>query len=182
MKLKKVFPIIAMLLIVFLAGCKKDKDDAPGVLPTVTSTVPINNATDIALNTAVTATFSVGMDPSTINATTFTLKEGSTAVSGAVTYAGTKATFTPAANLAANLIYTATITTGAKNKAGDALASNYTWSFTTTTGGIADVTKPTSISTDPGTTATGVALNKVIAFTFSEPMDCLLYTSPSPRD
>src|SRR5450759_862216 len=177
MKLRKIFPIVAILLIVFLAGCKKKCDECPGVRPTVTSTVPINNATDIALNTAVTATFSVGMDPSTINATTFTLKEGSTAVSGAVTYTGTTATFTPAANLVANTTYTATITTGAKNTAGDALASNYPFSFTTATGGIADVTKPTSISTDPGTTATGVALNKVIAFTFSEPMDPSTITS-----
>src|SRR5450759_1743111 len=162
MKLKKVFPIIAMLLIVFLAGCKKD--NPPGVPPTVTSTVPVKNATGIAVNSNISAIFSVAMNPSTINATTFTLKQGSTAVSGAVTYAGTTATFTPAANLDANLIYTAAITTGAKNTAGDALASNYTFSFTT--GGVA----PTSISTDPATTATGVALNKVIAFTFSKPM------------
>src|SRR5665647_2149994 len=162
MKLKKVFPIIAMLLIVFLAGCKKDN---PGVPPTVTSTVPINNVTGIAVNSNISAIFSVAMTPSTINATTFTLKQGSTAVPGAVTYTGTTATFTPAANLDANLIYNAAITTGAKNTAGDALASNYTFSFTT--GG----TNPTSISTDPGTAATGVALNKVIAFTFSKPMD-----------
>src|SRR5450756_2195086 len=150
------------LLIVFLAGCKKD--NPPGVPPTVTSTVPIKNATGIAINSNILAIFSVAMDPSTINATTFTLKQGSTAVSGAVTYTGTTATFTPAANLDANLIYTAAITTGAKNTAGDALAGNYTFSFTT--GG----TNPTSISTDPGTAATGVALNKVISFTFSKPM------------
>src|SRR5450759_74756 len=173
MNLRKVFPIIAMLLIVFLAGCKKD--NPPGVPPTVTSTVPINNATGTAVNSNISAIFSVAMTTSTINATTFTLKQGSTAVPGAVTCAGTTATFTPAANLAINTTYTATITTGTKNTAGDALASNYTFSFTT--GTIADNTKPTSISTDPGTTATGVALNKVVAFTFSEPMDPSTITS-----
>src|SRR5450759_3731925 len=173
MKLKKVFPIIAMLLIVFLAGCKKD--NPPGVPPTVTSTVPINNATGIAVNSNILAMFSVAMDPSTITIANFTLKQGSAAVSGAVTYTGTTATFSPAANLAINTTYTATITTGAKNTAGDALASNYTFSFTT--GTIADNTKPTSISTDPATTATGVALNKVVAFTFSEPMDPSTITS-----
>src|SRR5450759_5733089 len=166
MNLRKVFPIIAMLLIVFLAGCKKD--NPPGVPPTVTSTVPVSNATGIAVNSNISAIFSVAMTTSTINATTFTLKQGSTAVPGAVTYTGTTATFKPTADLVANTNYTAAITTGAKNTAGDALASNFTWSFTT--GAIADVIKPTSISTDPGTTATGVALNKVIAFTFSEPM------------
>src|SRR5450759_1802981 len=166
MNLRKVFPIAAMLLIVFLAGCKKD--NPPGVPPTVTSTVPVSNATGIAVNSNISAIFSVAMTTSTINATTFTLKQGSTAVPGAVTYTGTTATFKPTADLVANTDYTAAITTGAKNTAGDALASNFTWSFTT--GAIADVTKPTSISTDPVTTATGVALNKVITFTFSEPM------------
>jgi len=168
MNLRKVFPIIAMLLIVFLAGCKKDK---PGVPPTVTSTVPINNVTGIAVNSNISATFSVAMTTSTINATTFTLKQGSTAVPGAVTYTGTTATFTPAADLAINTSYTATITTGAKNTAGDALASNFTWSFTTVTVcNCPDVTKPTVTLTDPVTAATGVELNKVITFTFSEPM------------
>src|SRR5450759_1903617 len=166
---KKVVPIIAILLIVFLAGCKKD--NPPGVPPTVTSTVPVNDASGIAFNSNISAIFSVAMNPATINATTFTLKQGTTPVTGVVTYSGTTATFTPAANLAANTTYTATITTGVKNTAGDALASNYTFSFTTVTVcNCPDVTKPTSISTDPGTTATGVALNKVVEFTFSEPM------------
>jgi Ice-binding-like/Bacterial Ig-like domain len=142
---------------------------APDVTPpTVTLFDPLNNATGVATSKAVVVTFSEAMNPSTINTTTFTLKQGTTAVPGAVTYTGVKATFTPAANLAPNLIYTATITTGATDVAGNALAANIVLTFTT--GAIADVIKPTSISTDPGTTATGVALNKVVAFTFSEPM------------
>src|SRR5450759_2341993 len=131
MKLRKIFPIVAILLIVFLAGCKKD--NPPGVPPTVTSTVPVNDASGIAFNSNISAIFSVAMNPATINATTFTLKQGTTPVTGVVTYSGTTATFTPAANLAANTTYTATITTGAKNTAGDALASNYPFSFTTVT-------------------------------------------------
>src|SRR6185503_11585571 len=41
------------------------------------------------------------------------------------------ATFTPASNLAPNTPYTATITTGAKDLAGNPLASGISWSFTT---------------------------------------------------
>jgi hypothetical protein len=51
-----------------------------------------------------------------------------------VNYSGTTATFTPGSNLAYATIYTATITggiAGVKDAAGNALASNYTWSFTT---------------------------------------------------
>ena len=139
--------------------------------PTVISTVPTNGATGVAFNTKVSATFSEVMDPSSINATTFTLKQGTTSIAGVVTYSGVTATFSPAANLAPNTLYTATITTGAKDLAGNALASNYVWSFTT--GSASDVTPPTVISTDPANGATGVVLDKKITATFSEAMDPL---------
>jgi hypothetical protein len=48
-----------------------------------------------------------------------------------VSYSGTTATFAPASNLAPSTLYTATITTGVKYIAGNALANNYVWSFTT---------------------------------------------------
>jgi hypothetical protein len=38
---------------------------------------------------------------------------------------------TPASNLDPNTTYTATLTTGARDLAGNALASNLVWSFTT---------------------------------------------------
>jgi len=99
--------------------------------PTVISTDPANAATDVALNKIITATFSEAMNPSTITTTTFTIKIGTTPVSGTVTYAGTGAIFTPAINLAVSTTYTATITTGAEDVAGNALASDYVWSFAT---------------------------------------------------
>ncbi len=53
------------------------------------------------------------------------------AVAGTVTYVATTATFTPSILLSPNTVYTATITTGAKDLAGNALTGNYLWSFTT---------------------------------------------------
>jgi hypothetical protein len=44
-------------------------------------------------------------------------------------------TFTPLSNLTGGGTYTATITTGVTDLAGNALASNYVWSFTTTSSG-----------------------------------------------
>ena len=138
------------------------------VSPVVIATDPLNNATGVTLNKTITATFNMAMDPLTINATTFTVKQGSTAVAGVVTYSGTTAYFTPAVPLTANTLYTATITNGAKNTTGIAMVNNYTWTFTTGT-----LTSPTVISTDPANNATGVVLNKVISATFSEAMDPL---------
>jgi hypothetical protein len=54
-------------------------------------------------------------------------------VPGAITYdaAANRATFKPTANLAVNTLYTAQVTTGAKDANGNALATTATWSFTT---------------------------------------------------
>lgn len=52
-------------------------------------------------------------------------------VSGTVSVSGNTATFTPTASLVGNTQYTATVTSAAKDAAGNALAANYTWSFTT---------------------------------------------------
>jgi Ice-binding-like/Bacterial Ig-like domain len=136
--------------------------------PVVITTDPLNNATGVPLNKTVTATFNMPMNPLTINATTFTLKQGTTTVPGIVTYSGTTASFKPTLPLTLNTVYTATITTGAKNTIGTALASNYVWSFTT-----GSLTAPTVISTDPANNATGVLLNKTISATFSEVMNPL---------
>ena len=136
------------------------------VSPIVISTDPVNNATGVALNKTVTATFNMAMDPTTINATTFTLRQGATAITGTVTYSGSTASFTPAAPFTANTVYTATITTGARNLAGTPLANNYTWTFTT-----GSSIAPTVTSTDPASNAINVPLSKVITATFSMPMD-----------
>ena len=137
--------------------------------PTVSSTIPANAATGVALNQKIGATFSKVMDTSTITTTTFTVKQGTTAVAGTVSYAGSVATFTPTANLTSNLAYTATITTGAKDLASNALASNFIWTFTT--GTTSNTSAPTVTLTVPANAATGVGINQAINATFSTGMD-----------
>ena len=103
-------------------------------VPTVVSTVPANNASNVNVSNALTATFSQFMNSSTITGSTFTLTgPGATAVAGLISYNSVTATatFTPSSALAYGTTYTATITTAATSSAGAALASNYVWSFTT---------------------------------------------------
>jgi hypothetical protein len=105
---------------------------APDVLlPLVNLTDPLNNMTGIARNKSITIQFSEAMESTSINTTTFSVKQGSNVVAGAVVYSGTTATFTPTNALNALTMYTATITTGAKDLGGNALASNTSWNFTT---------------------------------------------------
>jgi len=129
----------------------------------------------VPLNQKIAATFSKTMDATTIQTSTFSLMQGTTLVTGFVSYSGTTATFSPASNLAPNTVYTATITTGAKDLAGNALANDYVWSFTTGAGVI--ITPPTVISTDPANAAIGVPLNKQIAATFSKTMNASTITT-----
>ena len=109
-------------------------DSAP---PTISATNPTGNATGIAITgviTVITATFSETMDASTVNANTFTLRDNNlnTTITGTVSYSGTTATFAPSALLSYSTAYTATITTGVTDLAGNAMTADYTWSFTTT--------------------------------------------------
>ncbi|HEY6763572.1 MAG TPA: Ig-like domain-containing protein, partial [Candidatus Sulfotelmatobacter sp.] len=112
------------------------------ITPKVTSTNPGNTSAGAPFNQIILATFSEMMNLATINKMTFLLiAPGGTAVAGAVTSLGSTAKFTPATNLAPLTTYIATITTGAIDLAGNPLAANYVWSFTT--GAAPDTTPPT---------------------------------------
>lgn len=163
-----------LILSVFLiTGCDGGGGswDEPVTISPVSLTVPTDGATGVSTNTKITATFSEEMDPATINTATFILYQGTTAVPGTVNYTGVTAVFTPASPLAASTTYIATITTGAKNLAGNPLESDYVWSFTT--GTTADGTAPTVTLTVPFDTETGVSTNTKIIATFSEAMNPL---------
>jgi hypothetical protein len=109
--------------------------------PTVTGVTPADGAQRVARSTKVTATFSEAMDPSTLNNTTFTLSgpsqnQNAPVVAATVSYdAQTRtATLTPNADLDPSVTYTATVESGAsgvKDRVGNPLAADRTWSFTT---------------------------------------------------
>jgi hypothetical protein len=151
--------------------------------PTVTVTIPASGAMGVPTNQAITATFSKVMDPATITAAgTFRLAVagvGGAAVPGTVSYAGSIATFTPTANLAAGTQFTATITNAAEDLAGNALVAGAVpnpWSFTTGAG--PDTTPPTITLTSPADGDMNVPLNDAVNATFSEAMDPVAITAP----
>jgi hypothetical protein len=135
--------------------------------PTVLSTVPGDSATNVNLYKSLSATFSEGLNPTTIDSATFTLNNASGSTAGTVTYDDVTrtATFVPTTALAASTRYTATLGIGIADLAGNPLASAYTWSFTT---GLADTTSPTIIARLPASDAISVSINSNIVITFSE--------------
>ncbi len=134
--------------------------------PTITAIVPANNATGVALNASVVATFNETMDPTTITPAAFTVNSGAGPVTGTISLTGTTATFTPSAPLAQNTTFTASITTGATDLAGNPLLGNFSWSFST---GL--VVSPTVTVTVPTNGATNVTTGSAITATFSKAMD-----------
>lgn len=100
--------------------------------PEVTCTSPDSGVTGVAVDRNIRATFDEEMDRSTINDTSsFMVQQGTTPISGKVTFAGTTATFAPSNELEKGTIYTATIVAGVKDAAGNALPHSYSWSFGT---------------------------------------------------
>ena len=149
--------------------------------PTVSAVTPAEAANGVAATSVATATFSEAMNASTINAGTFELRNGAGAlVSATASYnAGTRvATLTPGAALAASTTYTATVTTGVQDAAGNALASAKIWSFTTAAAG-GDTTPPTLAARSPAASATGVSRTADITATFSEAMDAATISASS---
>jgi hypothetical protein len=114
--------------------------DAAG--PRVKSVTSAENATGVSPTANVTALFSEAMNSSTVNATTVQLKNAGTTtnVSAMVSYdpATHKATLNPGASLSRGAKYVATVTTGTKDLAGNALDQDpaktgnqaKVWSFT----------------------------------------------------
>lgn len=160
----------------FFVGCSSGDSSSTttastAVAPTVVVTTPDNNVTSVPTNRKISVTFSTPMNAATITTSTFTLSAGGVPVTGTVAYYNEKtAIFSPDANLTDSTVYTATITTGAKNVAGTALAANYVWHFTT--GAVTtDTTNPDVNSTNPLANDVNVSINRTVTATFNEVMN-----------
>jgi len=138
--------------------------------PTVIATSPLDHATNVPINQRVLAMFSEKMTPASLNRVTFKVtKPGGVAIIGVVTYASGAASLKPRYGLAPNTHYIATITTGAKDLAGNRMASDYVWSFDT--GANQDIVKPTVTSTNPANSALMVPIRQNVNATFSKVMN-----------
>jgi hypothetical protein len=189
---------VGFLLLLSIATACGDSAEPGSTTPRVQSNSPIVDATGVAVNGAASATFSEAMDPATLTGATFTLTAGAAGVpvAGTVIYADSTAVFWPAAHLASDNIFTATITTGALSAAGVPLEASYSWSFTTgsavapglpvnlgTAGGFVMLAK-SGISTVPTAAITGdvgvspIAATSITGFSLTADASNVFSTSP----
>src|SRR5215211_7821009 len=112
-------------------GCRSAEGFPDTTAPKVNNTSPANNATGVSRTANVTATFSEPMDEASVEAPgVVTLKKssGGAAVAASVTYNPTakKVILNPNLSLARNTLYSAEVTTGATDLAGNQLDQNST--------------------------------------------------------
>ena len=103
--------------------------------PTVVSTSPSNGAVGIGTTSSVTATFSEAVQAETVTGNVI-VTQGTTPVAATVAYdvPARRATLTPSSPLEYDTLYTATVkggTGGVQDLAGNMLAADVTWTFTT---------------------------------------------------
>ena len=102
------------------------------ISPNVLSVTPNVGTSGIPLSSPITATFSEPVEPSSVNAKTFTLVTGNSEVQGNISLSsdGTTAILTPSLALSGSTIYTATISE-VRDLAGNTMNFVSPWSFTT---------------------------------------------------
>ena len=127
--------VLFTLALFFMVGCTKDgpgeEDPSDKTAPVISSVNPENNSGSVSKTVIITVTFNENMDPTTFSTSAFTLKQGTTIIPGTVTCSANVVTFTPASALGTGITYTATITAGVKDATGNALATSFSWSFST---------------------------------------------------
>lgn len=126
------------------------------------------------LNQKIVVTFDSNLLASSVNSSSFFVKQGDALVAGVVSVSGRVASFKPDAHFAENTVFTATITKDVKDAAGRSLVEAKSWSFTT--GSSIDTAAPVVDAVDPGDGAIDVVLNKSLSVTFSEAIDPASFT------
>ena len=102
--------------------------------PTVTSVNPFAGASGVLTSTNVLVTFNEAMDPATITSSNvFVRTPTSTVVPATLSYTASTntATIVPTSALAYSTTYTGVVKAAVKDLAGNAMAADFTWTFTT---------------------------------------------------
>ncbi|MDY0385115.1 Ig-like domain-containing protein [Trichlorobacter sp.] len=137
------------------------------IRPSVTPIYPGAGATNVPVDTAISALFSEDMDTATVASPAVSMTLSPAAGANTITYADKEANLTTGVNLSPGTTYTVTINNTVADLAGNTMLSNYSWSFSTVP---PDSTPPIVQATLPVTGSVGVSITPTIQITFSEAM------------
>lgn len=136
---------------------------------TVLSISPVNGALNVQVNDEIFGLFSEEIDCDSVSDATFTLSPSVDAAVYVDPLDPKKIVLSPDSELQRNKTYIVTFTTGIKGKSGNALATNYSWRFTTATYAIlADMVSPSASFIAPSDKATDIPVSTNIKIIFSK--------------
>jgi hypothetical protein len=127
---------VALLGLGALVACGDSPPAPPSGLadtvpPGVVALQPMPGQAGVRVDALVSVTFSEPVNPATVAPGSFFLTAQFQPVPGSYRYGGQTATFVPDSDFAEFTTYTATLTQGVRDSAGNGLVSDTTWSFTT---------------------------------------------------
>jgi len=127
---------LSFSLLSILSSCAADTGNgaADATPPRVLITSPLDNASGVPVDNLVRATFSEAIDGSTADAATFVVTLAGKDVPGTVSFAEATIAFAPAEPFSLLSRYSVTATTGIRDAAGNGMAADNTWTFTTRDG------------------------------------------------
>jgi type IV pilus assembly protein PilY1 len=153
-------------------------------VPTITSTTPANNNTNVGINDSITITFSGAVTLSSVQSAVSIYNTSTSTAFTAFTVStddNTTYTLTLGSSLNNSTTYKVTVNTDVTSTSGDKLAAAYTFYFTTESN--TDTVPPTVTSVYPTAGAAGIPLDTTVSAKFSESMSTygitLLNTSTS---
>ncbi|WDE10118.1 Ig-like domain-containing protein [Thalassomonas haliotis] len=148
---------------------------ADNVRPTLVSSSPVNNASNVASNAVISATLSERVNPLTVNSANVFVEQtsgGTARIAGSLSLSNNDQTisFTPLNPLVANQTYRLRLLNSVQDLAGNTYAStSVPTNFTIDPAGLQDTTAPTVQMITPADGASDVSLvNNPVVVTFSE--------------
>lgn len=162
--------VLSSILLTACGGGSESDVDAP----LLTSVLPVDNATAVAVDQTITLTFNEAMAEQSIHSATIGVYSEQGWISGVIKVTDNVVTFDSDIDLTAGTAYTIYIASGVEDLAGNPLAATTQFSFTTD---VIDVA-PFVVSTYPNELAVAVFPSK-IRVVFSEPMDASTVNSTS---
>ncbi|MGV8120486.1 MAG: Ig-like domain-containing protein [Candidatus Xenobiia bacterium LiM19] len=103
--------------------------------PQVKETSPASGMVNVDTGITISAVFTKNIDPATVTSATFTVKSAMTSVQGTISTLGNSVSFIPSTALQAGAVHTVTLSGAIKDLAGNAMGTDYAWSFTTLASG-----------------------------------------------
>jgi Bacterial Ig-like domain len=104
---------------------------ADSVAPFITAIAPAPGTTEVSLGTIITVSFSEAINTATVGPASFALLQGNALVAGAYRFEELSAAFVPDAPLVPGTTYSAMVTRGIRDPAGNQLPRDTTWTFVT---------------------------------------------------